>query len=88
MQEEGTLALLALLKLGFHLHIALRFDRLLAQTLPYIAIPQLQEIPMALMRRNPNRPSDEVLEQLKQNPAVFQVSIAIMKIKMKFFSLL
>lgn len=50
-----------------------RFQKLLAQTLPYIMEPHLQAIPMALLQRFPDKVEDDVLQMLKDDPALFEV---------------
>ncbi|GAB5593379.1 hypothetical protein Unana1_08279 [Umbelopsis nana] len=49
-----------------------QFTKLLNQTLPYIMVPYLQPIPMALLKRYPDKVEDDVLNKLKEDPALFE----------------
>ncbi|KAL1925036.1 uncharacterized protein VTP21DRAFT_4690 [Calcarisporiella thermophila] len=49
------------------------FDSLLDKTLEYINIPQLMSIPLALLEKHPERPTNEMLERIKESSSDFQL---------------
>ena len=50
-----------------------RFEQVFSRSLSYIAIPELQSIPMTLLRKFASHIDQGVLDTLKQNLEVFEV---------------
>jgi hypothetical protein len=49
------------------------FYDIFERTFPYIHIPQMQPIPMALLEKFERHVDDDILEKLKDDVAVFEV---------------
>lgn len=51
------------------------FERVFDKAMSYIDYPELQTIPMTLLRKFVSDIKQETLDQLKDNPKVFQVCL-------------